>query len=150
MRKSLLVYVAAVCWVSSTAGAAFWQEPATPQTPVPPAAQAPAGGAAATGSETPSDPEAIKRGRTVFLENCVACHGQDATGGPMGEKTDLTRSIVVKDDVGGKQFGDFLAEGRPEAQMPPMALDPKQVKDLAAYLHSISVLKPTGGKPGQP
>lgn len=129
---------------------AFTQEPGAPQSPVPPAAQAPASGAPAAAGEGAGDPEAIKRGRTVFLENCVACHGQDASGGPMGERTDLTRSEVVKDDVGGKQFGDFLAEGRPEAQMPPFALEASQVKDLAAYLHSISVLKPTGAKPAQP
>ena len=70
---------------------------------------------------------------------CAACHGQDATGGS-DANTDLTRSEVVKNDVGGKQFAEFLENGRPEQRMPPFVLEADKVKDLAAYLHSISVL----------
>lgn len=88
------------------------------------------------------DAKAIERGKTVFRENCVACHGQEATGGS-DANTDLTRSEVVKNDVGGKQFAEFLENGRPEQRMPPFVLEADKVKDLAAFLHAISVLKKT-------
>jgi mono/diheme cytochrome c family protein len=98
-------------------------------------------------SETPApDPKVVARGRKVFLDNCVACHGQDATGGSSAN-TDLTRSLVVKNDVDGKQFAEFLSDGRPDLQMPGFTLEAASVKDLAVYLHSISVLKPTPAAP---
>lgn len=120
------VLLAILCCVPTVAAVgAYWQSPSAPPSQAPP----------------PPDLKAITRGRTVFLENCTACHGPDATGGS-DANTDLTRSLVIKNDVEGKQFGEFLSDGRPELRMPGFALEPKNVKDLASYLHSISVLKP--------
>jgi mono/diheme cytochrome c family protein len=157
MKTALLVSV--LCWMSSVAAmAAFSLSPSassahvTPLASSAPLSQAPQESEEAQGSQESQplpDREAVARGRKVFLENCTACHGQDATGGS-DANTDLTHSQVVKDDVEGKQFGEFLADGRPDLRMPGFALESKSVKDLAAYLHSISVLKAKAATRAQP
>lgn len=131
----MFVLIAILSLAPAAATLAVMQPPADAATP------APAVQPAADGATAPADPKAIARGRTVFLENCIACHGQDATGGS-DANTDLTRSLVVKNDVAGRQFGEFLENGRPDQRMPPFVLEADKVKDLAVYLHSISVLKP--------
>jgi mono/diheme cytochrome c family protein len=125
--------------IVSARGAA--DEPSTAK-PAAPTGASQAQSASPTSQTPPPDPKVVARGRKVFLDNCVACHGQDATGGSSAN-TDLTRSLVVKNDVDGKQFAEFLSDGRPELQMPGFALEAASVKDLAVYLHSISVLKST-------
>ncbi len=49
---------------------------------------------------------------------------------------DLIRSVMVLDDVGGKQLGEFLKTGRPAKNMPALTLTDEQVSDIAAFLHA--------------
>jgi len=80
------------------------------------------------------DPAAVERGNQVYRPNCGFCHGIDARGaaGP-----DLARSLVVLDDVGGKDLGLFLKSGRPDAGMPAFSgLTPDQAADISAFLHA--------------
>ena len=80
------------------------------------------------------DPAAVERGNQVYRPNCGFCHGIDARGaaGP-----DLARSLVVLDDIGGKDLGPFLKSGRPDAGMPAFSgLTAEQAADISAFLHA--------------
>jgi len=80
------------------------------------------------------DSAALERGNQIYRPNCGFCHGIDARGaaGP-----DLARSLVVLNDVGGKDLGTFLRSGRPDAGMPAFAmLTAEQASDISAFLHA--------------
>jgi cytochrome c oxidase cbb3-type subunit III len=80
-----------------------------------------------------ADAAAVERGNQIYRPNCGFCHGIDARGaaGP-----DLARSLVVLNDVGGKDLGTFLRSGRPDAGMPAFAtLTAEQASDISAFLH---------------
>ena len=57
------------------------------------------------------DHDAVERGRASFVATCGFCHGSNARGGESGR--DLLRSVLVLDDEGGKQLGEFLQSGTP-------------------------------------
>ena len=78
------------------------------------------------------DPAAVERGNQAYRPSCGFCHGLDARGaaGP-----DLARSLVVLNDVAGKDLGAFLRSGRPDAGMPAFAtLTTEQAADISAFL----------------
>src|SRR5579863_9739440 len=78
--------------------------------------------------EARPDAAAVDRGSQIYRPNCGFCHGLDARGaaGP-----DLARSLVVLNDVGGKDLGTFLRSGRPDAGMPAFAaLTAEQASDI--------------------
>ena len=84
------------------------------------------------------DQASVERGRLLLVEQCGFCHGSNARGGSSGP--DLTRSELVQSDEAGKELGTFLQSGRPDKGMPPFALAPNQVTDLATFLHSAIYL----------
>src|SRR5262245_13181818 len=79
------------------------------------------------------DQAAVDRGQQMFVAQCGFCHGSNATGGQSGP--DLIRSVLVMDDEGGKELGEFLKVGRPEKGMPKFDLSQEQASDIAAFLH---------------
>lgn len=81
------------------------------------------------------DQAAVERGKTKFGMLCGSCHGADARGGTGKTEVDLVRSVLVLDDVGGKEIGVFLTTGRPDKNMPKFALSDAEVSDIAAFLH---------------
>ena len=81
----------------------------------------------------PTDAAAVERGGQLMKSECGFCHGSNARGGASGP--DLTRSVIVQTDEGGKQLGEFLRVVRPERGMPKFELPDAQVADLAAFLH---------------
>jgi cytochrome c oxidase cbb3-type subunit III len=85
-----------------------------------------------------TDQAAIERGKALHVEHCGFCHGANARGGSGGP--DLTRSVLVQEDEGGKQLGAFLGVGRPDRGMPKFDMPAPQVADLAAFLHSAIYL----------
>ena len=85
-----------------------------------------------------TDTAAVERGKALLVEQCGFCHGSNARGGSGGP--DLTRSVIVQEDEGGKQLGAFLRVGRPERGMPKFDLPDAQMSDLAAFLHSAIYL----------
>ena len=85
-----------------------------------------------------TDQAAVERGKALLVEQCGFCHGANARGGSGGP--DLTRSVIVQEDEGGKQLGAFLRIGRPERGMPKFDLPDAQMGDLAAFLHSAIYL----------
>jgi cytochrome c oxidase cbb3-type subunit III len=85
-----------------------------------------------------TDQAAVDRGQPLLVEHCGFCHGANARGGSGGP--DLTRSVVVQEDEGGKQLGAFLRVGRPDRGMPKFDMPDAQVADLAAFLHAAIYL----------
>src|SRR5438270_4046932 len=80
------------------------------------------------------DPELVQQGKNLFAQDCAFCHGRDAAGGEIGP--DLTRSKVVRDDVGGDQIGPVVRNGRAESGMPPFDLSDQQIESLVAFVHT--------------
>lgn len=85
-----------------------------------------------------TDQAAVERGKAILVEQCGFCHGANARGGSGGP--DLTRSVIVQEDEGGKQLGAFLRVGRPDRGMPKFDMPDAQMADLAAFLHSAIYL----------
>lgn len=77
------------------------------------------------------DEDAAARGKTVYIAQCITCHGTRARGGDRG--ADLVRSVVVLHDRYGNTVGPFLAKGHPEGR--PVTLTQDQIVDLSHFLH---------------
>ena len=77
---------------------------------------------------------AVEHGKNAFVAVCGFCHGSNALGGEGGP--DLIRSVLVLDDEGGKELGEFLKVGRPGNGMPAFDLPSVQIADIATFLHS--------------
>ncbi len=77
------------------------------------------------------DETAAARGKTIYIAQCITCHGTRARGGERG--ADLVRSLVVLHDRYGSTIGPYLAKGHPVAK--PVALTADQVVDLSHFLH---------------
>ena len=84
-----------------------------------------------------TDHEAVERGREVFAEQCIACHGEDGKGNRELGAPDLTDAIWLygssKDAV-----VESIRTGR-GGQMPVWEgrLDPVTIKSLTVYVHSL-------------
>ncbi len=87
------------------------------------------------------DPEAAARGKTIYVTECVTCHGPLARGpsGPLPENqkgADLVRSEVVLHDRYGSTLGPFFKKGHPmQSGAASSNLTGTQVADLSHYLH---------------
>jgi cytochrome c oxidase cbb3-type subunit III len=83
----------------------------------------------------------LNAGKKVFAENCVQCHGEDATGNPELGAPNLTDRIWLygPDEA---TIIDVITNGRASV-MPAWVdrLDPVTIKTLAVYVHSLG-----GGK----
>lgn len=84
-----------------------------------------------------TDQEAVERGREVFAEQCIACHGEDGKGNRELGAPDLTdaiwlygssRDAVVESIRTGRGGQMPIWEGR---------LDPVTIKSLTVYVHSL-------------
>ncbi len=82
--------------------------------------------------------EAASRGKTVFKQNCVACHGADGKGNQQIGAPNLTDRIWL---FGGSQTAIIksITDGR-SGRMPAhrQFLGPERVHLLAAYVYSLS------------
>lgn len=80
------------------------------------------------------DMAVVERGKATFFVSCGFCHGASARGGDGGP--DLIRSVLVLDDEGGKELGEFLKVGRPDKGMQAFPnLTREQITDIATFLH---------------
>src|SRR5437868_4815934 len=75
----------------------------------------------------------IQAGESRFGAQCGFCHGRDAQGGESGP--DLTRSMVVAEDVRGDKIGLLIRSGRPEKGMPAFTLPAGDVAAIVAFIH---------------
>ena len=86
------------------------------------------------------DPAAEARGRTVYIAECVTCHGAKARGRdemPGARGPDLVRSVVVLHDRYGSVIAPFLAKGHAMQSGTSSSLSPSQVQDLSHFLHAM-------------
>ncbi len=124
--------------------AAGQQPPATP----PPAGRGQGGGRAAQGNTasqkppptvTPQayPPELVQQGQVLFVSFCGFCHGRDAMGGETGP--DLTRSLLVAEDVRGDKIIPLVHTGRVEKGMPPQNLPDTDLAAIVAFIHDTKV-----------
>ncbi len=75
------------------------------------------------------DNAAVNRGRTVYAQYCINCHGSNVKGGDNGP--DLIRSVVVLRDRLGNDIGPAMKklDGHPKD------LTSAQIVDLSHFLH---------------
>jgi cytochrome c oxidase cbb3-type subunit 3 len=87
------------------------------------------------------DPTAADRGRTIYIAECITCHGPRARGAgdavPENQKgPDLVRSVTVLHDRYGTTVGPFLKKGHPmQSGKASASLTTAQVLDLSHFLH---------------
>ena len=102
------------------------------------------------------DPAAEARGRTLYIAECVTCHGSKARGSrddaPESSRgPDLVRSLVVLHDRYGSALGPFLAKGHPmQSGKLSASLVPAQTQDLSHFLHAMVNETLRGGPYTQP
>ena len=75
--------------------------------------------------------DAAARGKTVYVGQCITCHGTRARGGNRG--ADLVRSVLVLHDRYGSTLAPFLGQGHPRSK--PAVLTAEQIRDLSHFLH---------------
>src|SRR5262249_25945566 len=74
------------------------------------------------------DAAAATRGRALYAQHCINCHGSTPKGGEKGP--DLIRSVVVLRDRLGNAIGPALKSSAHQA-----TLSDAQVVDLSHFLH---------------
>jgi mono/diheme cytochrome c family protein len=80
------------------------------------------------------DQDAAARGKTIYVAQCIDCHGPRGRGTDHG--ADLVRSLVVLHDRYGSTIGPFLAKGHPtQSNMPSSQFTQAQIEDLSHFLH---------------
>jgi mono/diheme cytochrome c family protein len=80
------------------------------------------------------DPEAANRGRTVWVAECIECHGTSARGTDKGKN--LIQSDMVLHDRYGSTLAPFLAKGHPmQSGRPSSSLTQTQIADLSHFVH---------------
>lgn len=88
-------------------------------------------------SQEPQDPTLVQAGETVFMDNCAACHGEDATGDRDQGAPNLTDAIwlyggnykTIKETVQYSRFG----------VMPHWSerLSAAEIAAVASYVHQL-------------
>lgn len=76
--------------------------------------------------------EAAAAGESAFVQNCAFCHGRDTGGGESGP--DLTRSILVTQDVDGDKIGPVIRNGK--GAMPSFPVSAEELANLVAFIHT--------------
>ena len=128
---------------------------ASPQTPAPPPVAEPGGRGQGRGrgpgtfpaqQRPPGDPAIIERGRALYGVNCTSCHGVDLRGGQLNGPN-LLRSQVMLNDQEGELLLPIVQGARAEKGMPPLPLQPADVKAVAAYIHNVLASAQRQGAP---
>jgi cytochrome c oxidase cbb3-type subunit III len=88
-------------------------------------------------------PEQIQAGETRFVSQCGFCHGRDAAGGEAGP--DLTRSVLVAEDVRGDKIGPVIRQGRPDKGMPASNLSDTDIAAMVAFIHDAKAKAESAG-----
>jgi cytochrome c oxidase cbb3-type subunit III len=80
------------------------------------------------------DPEAANRGRSVWVAECIECHGTSARGTEKGKN--LIQSDMVLHDRYGSTLAPFLAKGHPmQSGRKSASLSQTEVADLSHFIH---------------
>src|SRR5215468_12741594 len=82
--------------------------------------------------------EIVLTGQMRFVDECSFCHGRDAAGGETGP--DLTRSILVAQDLRGDKIGPVIRSGRQEKGMPAFQdLAESDLNAIVAFVHDQKI-----------
>lgn len=94
-----------------------------------------------------SDTKSLDAGKAVFLQNCVACHGQQGQG---GVGPNLTDAYWLHGGTVRAVFHTITA-GVPEKGMMAWSkqLNPLQIQQLTGYILSLQGSNPAGAKEAQ-
>jgi mono/diheme cytochrome c family protein len=80
------------------------------------------------------DTASAGRGKSIYIAECITCHGPKARGGERG--ADLVRSVTVLHDRYGSTIGPFLLKGHPmQSGKQSASLNPAQIEDISNFLH---------------
>lgn len=80
------------------------------------------------------DEDAAARGKTIYIAQCITCHGPKARGTDHG--ADIVRSLVVLKDRYGDKIGPFLQKGHPtQSGISSASFTKAQIEDLSHFLH---------------
>jgi mono/diheme cytochrome c family protein len=80
------------------------------------------------------DPDAANRGRTVWVAECIECHGTSARGTDKGKN--LIQSDMVLHDRYGSTLVPFLAKGHPmQSGRKSTSLSQTEIADLSHFIH---------------
>jgi cytochrome c oxidase cbb3-type subunit III len=103
------------------------------------ATQGPTAGQKPPATATPQSypPELVQQGQVLFVSFCGFCHGRDAMGGETGP--DLTRSLLVAEDVRGDKIIPLVHTGRVDKGMPPQNLPDSDLQAIVAFIHDTKV-----------
>jgi len=119
--------------------------PAQQPAPAPPAGRGratqgnPTAGQKPPATVTPQayPPELVQQGQVLFASFCGFCHGRDTMGGETGP--DLTRSLLVAEDVRGDKIIPLVHTGRADKGMPPQNLPDGDLAAIVAFIHDTKV-----------
>ncbi len=75
----------------------------------------------------------VTTGEPLFVAYCGFCHGRDAMGGETGP--DLTRSVLVSEDVKGDKITPVVRNGRPDKGMPALTIGESELTSIVAFIH---------------
>ena len=75
--------------------------------------------------------EMVITGQGRFADECALCHGRDAAGSDTGP--DLTRSILVAQDLKGDKIGPLVRTGRVDKGMPSFDLSDGDLNAIVAF-----------------
>lgn len=79
------------------------------------------------------DRAAADRGKTIYIAECITCHGAKARGTETGP--DLVRSVAVLRDRFGSEIGPILRKGHPtQSGTSSTRLTQVQITDLSHFL----------------
>jgi cytochrome c len=82
------------------------------------------------------DAAAADRGRSVWVAECINCHGTQGRGGDDGDGVAVVRSEMMARDRYGNLLAAFLKAGHPmESGRPSASLTEEQVVDVAHFIH---------------
>lgn len=91
------------------------------------------GGTAGPADKPLVDFAAAERGKTLWVAECVTCHGPQARGTDTGPN--LMRSLIFLRDRYGSEIGPLLKRGHPlQSGKPASSLSDAQMADLAHFL----------------
>jgi cytochrome c oxidase cbb3-type subunit 3 len=82
------------------------------------------------------DPKEIEAGNRIFVESCAVCHGVDGRGSARGPS--LTQGLVVSRGS-DEEVAGVIRLGIPNSGMPPFALPDGEIKQLVAFIRSLSI-----------
>lgn len=88
-------------------------------------------------SGTPSDPPLVEPGKTVFADNCAACHGENAEGGRDFGAPNLSDAITLKASTEAQIVAQVTSPKHGVMPAWDARLGDATVKELAVYVHSL-------------